>query len=79
MPGSLCNGVATDAPLVRQSKTYCEGRRAAVDGVLIGSNPFPAGTVENADWARGHTSYAAGVGTALPRDCCADLAYDGVP
>ena len=79
MPGSLCNGTATDAPLVRESRAYCEGREAAYGGAADTTNPHSADTRDNALWASGHASYAAGVGSPLQRDCCAIPAYDGVP
>lgn len=79
MPGKLCNGTATDSPKLKESKAYCEGRKAAIDGDALGDNPHPVGESDHDAWDAGHASYAGGVGTALPRDCCADLGYDGVP
>ena len=80
MSGKLCWGttnatvVPKDADLAR---AYCEGRKAAVDSELVTANPHTAGTPEYIAWDDGWDSYNAGVGSALPRDCCADLAYDG--
>lgn len=79
MPGKRCNGVATEDPTIRESSAYCEGRLAATNGAALGTNPHPTGTRDNAMWASGHGSYNGGTGSALPLDCCAVPAYDGVP
>ena len=79
MAGKHCNGTATDQPYVRESKAYCEGRAAATAGALVGTNPHPATSRDGVLWIAGFDSYAGGVGSALPQDCCADPAYDGVP
>ena len=75
---NLCHGSSDAGPVqLRDSKAYAEGREAAVAGALIGTNPHPAGSSANAFWDAGHGSYAGGVGSPLPRDCCADIAYSG--
>lgn len=77
MPGKLCNGVATDSPWLKESKSYCEGRNAATNGAAQNTNPHPSGTRDYDMWDSGWQSYNGGTGNALPRDCCADLAYSG--
>lgn len=75
-----CDGGTSTGPVpLVQSKAYCEGRAHAVAGGLVGDDPHPSGSDASTAWVAGFNSYNAGVGTALARDCCADLAYDGVP
>ena len=75
-----CNGQEDYGPVqLLDSKAYCEGRAYAVGGGLKADNPHEAGSFAAEAWDLGHDSYAAGVGSPLPRDCCADVAYDGVP
>ena len=75
---SLCHGLGDVGPVqLRNSKAYAEGREAATNGAALGTNPHPSGSAANASWADGHASYAGGVGSPLPRDCCADIAYSG--
>lgn len=46
MSGTICNGVGTDQPTLRQSKAYCEGRNsAATGGTQFGT--LTTGTVES--------------------------------
>ena len=79
MAGKQCMG-NTDVPNdVALSRAYCEGRNAAYAGDLITTNPHPSGTPAADAWDRGWNSYNAGVGTALPQDCCDKPAFDGVP
>lgn len=80
MAGKLCYGQSNAEvphnPIL--STAYCEGRAAAVAGELVTANPHTAGTPEYIAWDNGWDSYNGGVGSPLARDCCADLAYDGV-
>jgi hypothetical protein len=77
MPAKLCTGETATVPRIRESRAYCEGRRAAVTGLALGDNPHPVATRDHDLWDSGHASYNGGAGSALPRDCCADLAYGG--
>ena len=79
MAGKICKGDTTN-PKIRESRAYCEGRAAATGGALKTTNPHAdTASDDHVAWDSGWDSYAAGVGTALPQDCCADVAYDGVP
>jgi hypothetical protein len=76
MAGKRCNGNAESGPVpIKDSGHYCDGRRAAAAGVLVGANPHTADTVESDLWIAGHESWAADP-DGVPRDCCAD-AYGG--
>ena len=78
MPGTICNGVPTDLPHLRETKAFCEGLRTATTGGLIDANPHPANSDDAANWARGFNAYNGGVGSAS-QVCCCDPVYDGVP
>ena len=71
MAGKMCSGTNVVPSDPKESKAYCEGRRAAIDGALIGDNPLPSGSPSAIAWGLGFQS--VGGGAALPRDCCADL------
>lgn len=75
MPGKLCNGT-NNTVCIRESKAYCEGRAAAAAGVLVGSNPFAAGTDNYVNWDNGWDSWAADPAAGPGQDCCA-VAYGG--
>ena len=77
MAGKRCDGDPNSTPTCRESKAYCEGRHAATDGALKATNPHPAGTTDADLWDTGWDSYAAGAGTPLDLDCCAEPAYSG--
>lgn len=79
MAGSLCDGTPTNQPYVNASRAYCEGRAVAVAGGLIGDNPHATGSEDGTAWAKGFNSYNGGVGAAQAQDCCADVAYNGIP
>lgn len=80
MTAKQCTGNgANGVPTPKDSGIYCEGRQAAFEGVLKTANPHPATTRDADLWDDGWDSHSAGVGTALPLDCCAMPGYDGVP
>ena len=72
----LCNGVPTDQPTLRESRAYCEGREAAAQGALIGTNPHPASDRDHVLWDSGHASWSADPTGVQTQDCCA-RAYGG--
>ena len=77
MAGKICNGTTAVPTDPKESRAYCEGRRAAIDGVDVADNPLPAGSPSSLAWVRGWGS--VGGGDEWPRDCCADRGSDVVP
>lgn len=78
MAGKLCAGQdpADKSPSTKDSKAYCEGRRAAKDGILVGANPHEAGSDAANAWDAGHASWSADPAAGPGQDCCA-TAYGG--
>lgn len=72
----LCNGVPTDQPIPRNATAYCEGRRAAAAGALVGTNPH-ALDPDSANWIRGFDSWTADPAGLPVQDCCADIPGGG--
>lgn len=72
MPGKLCAGKPLQHSTKRESKSYCEGREAAANGIADTANPFPSGTTGYEMWDQGHASWSADpAGVTRPDDCCA--------
>jgi len=65
---------ATSTAKLKESRAYCEGRKAAIDGDLISTNPHPVGEADHDAWDLGHAS--VGGGAAWAQDNCADLGSD---
>jgi len=63
MPGQLCAGQDHKNAIVKNSKAYCEGRRAKADGGSVGNNPHIAASDAGVSWVSGFNSSEAG--------CCA--------
>ena len=59
---------------VKESRAYCEGRKAAIDGGTTGDNPHPVGEMDHDAWDAGFASH--GGGTAWDQDNCPDLGSD---
>ena len=69
MSGKLCTGQAENnigAGRLSQSKAFCEGRLANVNGGIIGDDPFLAGSPDSDAWIAGLADLAAANTT-----CCA--------
>lgn len=74
MSGKVCKG-DTENPKLRESRSYCEGRAAAIAGDLKTTNPHAdTASDDHVAWDDGWDSH--GGGTAWARDCCADLGSD---
>ena len=76
MAGKQCVGEKQgNAAILNQSRAYCEGRQAAADGALIGSNPHPNASEAGQAWDLGYTSWTANpdgpLAPATIKDCCA--------
>ena len=67
MPGKLYNGT-TKVATIRESRAFCEGRKASNDSELITANPYTSGTEEADAWDAGWTE-ADG---AVAKKCCAE-------
>ena len=84
MPGSFCNGVTTDQPMVPESRAYCEGMHYRTTGgalaVPITDNPYSSTSrpVEKDAWDRGWT-YADGAGGTITDGGCCGLRGVSVP
>jgi hypothetical protein len=74
MSGKLCDGLPDNAPYLRDSKAFCEGRAAAAAGALVDINPHPDGSQAAVAWSSGHATWAddPALGPELGQDCCAD-------
>ena len=73
MPGKQYAGTTSTAK-DKEARAYCEGRKVAIDGGLIGANPHPVGSDDHDAWDAGFAS--VGGGAAWNRDNCPDLGSD---
>ena len=72
MAGKFCNGGTFDATKLYNSKAYCEGRKAFVDGDLIGTDPFLTGSEQSVAWLEGFdAANPIGGNVAASVTCCA--------
>lgn len=74
MAGHLCNGDTENAAKpIKDSKAYCEGRKAAADGLLVGANPHVDGSDAATAWSTGFATWLndPALGPDAGRDCCA--------
>ena len=70
MSGKIKAGTLVN-PTLSNSKAYCEGRKAAYDGALVGTNPHLANSSDSVAWIAGWNTYVSGGATPMARDACA--------